>query len=117
MIFTGMCLMTNDVRKLSDFYQKVLKTTSDCDDEIHQEIQIEGALFAILKNEKSKKSGNTDMTIVFTVDDIDREYERLREIGVVILDKPIVQPWGTKNMRFLDPDGNFVIFRTFLTEK
>ena len=29
MIFAGICLMTEDVRKLADFYKEVLQTASD----------------------------------------------------------------------------------------
>ena len=54
------------------------------------------------------------MTMIFTVDNVDEEYERLKKIGVKILDIPTIQPWGAKNMRFSDPDANFVVFRTFL---
>ena len=114
MIFAGICLMTKDVRKLADFYKKVLQTTSDYDDEIHQEVFTNGASFAILKNDENSKAGNSNMTMIFTVDNVDEEYERLKKIGVKILDIPTIQPWGAKNMRFSDPDGNFVVFRTFI---
>ena len=102
--------MTKDVRRLANFYKEVLQTTSDYDDEIHQEIFTNGASLAILKNE----CGNSNMTMIFTVDNVDEEYERLKKIGVRILDTPTIQPWGAKNMRFSDPDGNFVVFRTFI---
>ena len=32
MVFSGLCLITKDVKQLSDFYKMVLKTASDCDD-------------------------------------------------------------------------------------
>mgnify|MGYP003604846702 CR=1 FL=1 len=114
MIFAGICLMTEDVRKLADFYKEILQTASDYDDEIHQEIFTKGASFAILKNDGITQAGNSNMTMIFTVENVDEEYERLKKIGVKILDIPTIQPWGAKNMRFSDPDGNFVVFRTFL---
>ena len=59
MTFSGICLITNDVCRLSEFYQTVLQTTSDCDDNIHQEIHTLGASLALLKseNEESQYSG------------------------------------------------------------
>ena len=115
MIFAGICLMTKDVKKLADFYKEILQTVSDdSDDDIHQEIHTKGASFAILKNDETDRSGNSNMTMIFTVDNVDYEYERLKKNGVKILDIPTIQPWGAKNMRFLDPDGNFVVFRTFI---
>lgn len=112
MLFSGICLLTKDVQRLSDFYQKILQTTSDCDDEIHQEIQTQGAFLAILKYDDAN-GGNLNMNMAFTVDDVDTEYLRLKELGVEILDEPTTRPWGARNMRFCDPDGNYIVFRSF----
>ena len=112
MVFAGICLLTKDVRRLAEFYQKVLQTGSDCDSEIHQEIHTDGACFAILRCEESC-GGNPNMSMAFTVDDVDREYLRLRELGVEIPDEPTDRPWGARNMRFCDPDGNYIVFRSF----
>lgn len=43
MIFAEAGLMTMDVPRLSKFYREVLKTESDCDDTVHQEIRTNGA--------------------------------------------------------------------------
>ena len=112
MHFSGICLLTKDVRRLSNFYQKILQTTSDCDDEIHQEIHTQGAFLAILKYDNTN-SGNPNMNLAFTVDDVDKEYLRLIKLGVEILDEPTTRPWGARNMCFCDPDGNNVVFRSF----
>lgn len=112
MIFEGICLITNDVKRLSEFYQKVLQTTSDSDDDIHQEIKTRGAFLSILYCDQATK-GNPYMSMAFTVDDVDDEFVRLKSLGIKIIDEPTVRPWGAKNMRFCDPDGNFVVFRSF----
>lgn len=112
MLFSGICLLTKDVQRLSNFYQKILQTTSDCDDEIHQEIHTQGAFLAILKYD-GDNGGNPNMNMAFTVDDVDTECLRLKELGVEILDEPTTRPWGAKNMRFCDPDGNYIVFRSF----
>lgn len=112
MLFSGICLLTKDVKRLSDFYQKILQTTSDCDDEIHQEIHTQGAFLAILKCD-SASDGNPNMSMAFTVDNVDKEYLRFKELGVEILDEPTTRPWGARNMRFCDPDGNYIVFRSF----
>lgn len=112
MKFAGICLITSDVRRLSEFYQKILQTTSDCDDEVHQEIHTDGAALAILRCDISN-SGNPNMSMAFTVDDVDDEFARLESMGFEIIDKPTLRPWGAKNMRFCDPDGNFIVFRSF----
>lgn len=113
MIFEGICLITNDVKRLSEFYQNVLQTTSDSDDDIHQEIKTRGAFLSILYCDQATK-GNPYMSMAFTVDDVDDEFVRLKRLGIKIIDEPTMRPWGAKNMRFCDPDGNFVVFRSFL---
>jgi len=113
MIFSGLCLITKDVRRLSSFYKSILNTTSDCDDEIHQEIYSKGAALAILKNDDTHITGNSNMSMAFTVEDVDTEFERLLKLGIEIIDPPTTRPWGARNMRFSDPDGNYIVFRSF----
>ena len=113
MIFSGVCLLTKDVRRLSTFYKSILKTTSDCDDEIHQEIITKGASLAILKYDDISITGNSNMSMAFTVDDVDTEFERLQKLGIEIIDLPTTRPWGARNMKFSDPDGNYIVFRSF----
>lgn len=48
---------------------------------------------------------------------IDAEFERLKKLGVEIVDPPTIRPWGAKNMSFLDPDNNLVTFRCFLKQE
>lgn len=113
MIFSGICLYTKDVKRLSDFYQLVLKTHSDCNDEIHQEILTDGASLAILKCDNAELSGNRNMSMAFTVEDVDSEYNRLQNSGIEITEPPTTRFWGARNMMFCDPDGNNIVFRSF----
>ncbi|MGB4440553.1 MAG: VOC family protein [Sedimentibacter sp.] len=53
------------------------------------------------------------MSIAFTVDDVDEEYERLFKLGIHIIDVPKLQAWGAKDMHFCNPDGNHIYFRSF----
>lgn len=61
----------------------------------------------------SQTNGNPNMSIAFTVDNVFDEFERLKSLNIKIIDPPTVRPWGTVNMRFCDPDGNYVVFRSF----
>ncbi|MCL2884760.1 MAG: VOC family protein [Oscillospiraceae bacterium] len=113
MIFAGICLRTPNVQRLSAFYQAVLQTTSDGNDDIHQEIHTQGAALAILKVD-TEVPGNANLSLAFTVDDVDKEYERLRTLQVTVIDPPTTRPWGARDMMFADPDGNHAVFRSFL---
>jgi predicted enzyme related to lactoylglutathione lyase len=113
MIFAEVCLLTQDVPRLARFYKKVLKTTSDCDDKIHQAMITNGATLTIYNNGEVKNVKNENIVIAFTVEDVDKEFERLQQLGIKILEPPTTRPWGARNMLFTDPDGNHVVFRSF----
>ena len=112
MILGEVCLETNDVIKLSDFYRKLLNLTSDCKDEVHQFILNEGTTLTVSNNGEVKNNQNRNISLAFTVEDVDAEYVRLLQLGVTVIEPPKLQPWGAKNMHFLDPNGNHVYFRS-----
>lgn len=115
MTLAEVCLLTNDVLRLSEFYKKVLNTTSDCDDAIHQLILTNGGAALTIYNDGTEKyNSNQNMCIAFTVENVDEEYERLKKLGVTVIEPPTTRPWGARNMHFCDPDGNHVYFRSLL---
>ncbi len=107
------CLLTKDVPGLAAFYKKILKTASDCEDDVHQAIKTDGALLTIYNNGEVSDNKNENLFLAFTVDDVEEEYKRLKGIGVKILEPPTTRPWGARNLIFEDPDGNRVAFRSF----
>lgn len=46
--------------------------------------------------------------IIFSSDDVDAAFERLRASGAEVLQEPIDQPWGPRDCAFRDPSGNMV---------
>jgi catechol 2,3-dioxygenase-like lactoylglutathione lyase family enzyme len=45
---------------------------------------------------------------VFSTDDVDATFERVRASGAEVLQEPIDQPWGPRDCAFRDPSGNMV---------
>ncbi|MGW0311418.1 VOC family protein [Streptomyces flavidovirens] len=45
---------------------------------------------------------------VFSTDDLDATFERVRASGTEVLQEPIDQPWGPRDCAFRDPSGNMV---------
>jgi uncharacterized glyoxalase superfamily protein PhnB len=45
------------------------------------------------------------LLVVFTVDDIDTEYARLRDAGVTIVTPIETEPWGERYFQMTDPNG------------
>lgn len=113
MILGEVCLETNDVIRLADFYRTILNIAGESQDAVHQFILTEGTTLTVYNDGKHKNNRNENISLAFTVKDVDEEYERLVTLGVYVIDPPKLQPWGAKNMHFCDPDGNHVYFRSF----
>ena len=110
------CLLTNDVLRLAAFYKQLLCVENGSDDETHQFIITEGTTLTIYNDGTVKNNLNQNICLAFTVDDIDREYEKVAALGAEITEPPTKRPWGTINMRFYDPDHNRVFFRSYPRE-
>ncbi len=57
------------------------------------------------------------MIIEFQVDDVDKEYERLKTLVSDWVLEPTTMPWGNRSMLFRDPDGNLVNLFAPVTEE
>lgn len=112
MIIGEVCLCTNDVKRLADFYKALLGVDNCSEDEVHQFILTEGTALTIYNDGSVKNNANRNIALAFTVDDVDAEYERLLSLSVPILEKPTTRPWGARNMHIADPDGNYIYFRS-----
>ncbi|HEX6153456.1 MAG TPA: VOC family protein [Solirubrobacterales bacterium] len=44
----------------------------------------------------------------FHSDDLDADFEKVREAGAEIVEEPSEQPWGTRDFAVRDPSGNLV---------
>ncbi len=110
-------LLTNDVVRLADFYKALLNIENNSTDEVHQTIISEETMLTIYNDGTVKSNHNINMCLAFTIEDIDSEYKKLKELGVEMITEPQKQPWGTYNMSFYDPDRNIIFLRQFLFER
>lgn len=119
MIFAGICIITDNVSRLSDFYKKVLQAAAEGDD-THVTIQTNGVGMAIFSKNgmedmvagSTKYTGNSSSVLMFEVEDVDAEYERLKTMNIEFIMLPTTYPWGSRALWFKDPDGNIVDFYT-----
>lgn len=57
------------------------------------------------KPERIAGSAGEGLLVVFVVDDIDAEYERVQREGVPIVTPIETEPWGERYFQALDPNG------------
>ncbi len=115
--FNSICVITDHVQAMCDFYCRVLQTSSEGDDAFRA-FSTEGAQLTIFHARGMEQMAPGSMegslhggcALEFEVEDVDCEYERLRELGVPIVKPPTTQPWGVRSVWFRDPDGNIVNF-------
>ncbi|MGW8065452.1 VOC family protein [Streptomyces ziwulingensis] len=48
--------------------------------------------------------------VIFTTDDVDATFERVRAAGAEVLQEPVDQPYGVRDCAFRDPSGNMLRF-------
>ncbi|MDR2074068.1 MAG: VOC family protein [Oscillospiraceae bacterium] len=122
MKLTHICIITKSVRKLTDFYKKILQISPSIDMDEYAEFELGGAKLAIFDSEMHGTvasnslipESNKSVIIEIAVDDVDKEYERLCKENVTIVRKPGDQVWGVRSFYFKDCDGNLVDFYTHL---
>lgn len=110
------CLLTNDVPRLAAFYKQLLDVENDSQDEIHQFILAEETALTVYNDGTVKNNQNQNICLAFTVDDMEKAYQKVLAIGAQIIEAPKKRPWGAVNMSFYDPDHNVIFFRSFPNE-
>ena len=55
---------------------------------------------------------NKSVIIEFLVENVDEDYEKIKDLTSEIVQKPTTMPWGNRSLLFRDPDGNLINFFT-----
>lgn len=114
---TGLCLLTDDVVRLSRFYAEVLDVKVDGGDPFAT-VACHGAELSFFSWQGMEqmsagsrgRAGTGPFTLEVEVDEVDAWYARLQALGAPIVKPPTTQPWGRRSVWFRDPDGNIVNF-------
>ena len=117
MRFNGICLVTRDVQRLRSFYTAILQVEVKGDDTFTM-LSTQGAALSIFTEAGMERmapgsmqdSGCGRYTLEFEVEDVDREFERLKAMDVIFVKPPTTQTWGRRSVWFRDPDGNIINF-------
>ena len=120
MKLTHSCIITENIKKLNEFYKDALQIEPQMYGDDYTEFPTEGgilSLFSYKAHEELAKGSvvpalNRCLELEFNVDDVDNEYVRLQQLGAEIVKPLTTQPWGNRSFYFRDPDGNLINFYT-----
>lgn len=112
------CLITNDVKRLTEFYERVLQVKPHASGDSYVEFPTNAgtlAIFDAVAQEKyipgvAQAGQNKSAILEFNVSNVDQEYARLQGIVKTWVKPPTTQSYGTRSIYFRDPDGNLVDF-------
>lgn len=123
MEFVSIRIITDDVARLVEFYEKATGVSATWSTEDFAEIGTPGATLAIGSTRtvpmfapgSARPADNHSVILEFLVDDVDRVYENLTGLVTDFVNEPTTMPWGNRALLFRDPDGNLVNFFTPVT--
>jgi predicted enzyme related to lactoylglutathione lyase len=124
MNFVSTRIITADVARLVAFYELVTGLSAVWGNELFAELPTGAGTLAIGSDKtvplfgagSAEPAANRSAILEFIVDDVDAEYERLREHVGDVVTEPTTMPWGNRALLFRDPDGNLVNLFTPVTD-
>ncbi len=124
MKFVSTRIITADVHRLVDFYEMVTAASAVWGNELFAQIPTSVGTLAIGSDKtvplfgdgSAEPAANRSAIVEFLVDDVDAEFERLRDRVGEVVTEPTTMPWGNRALLFRDPDGNLVNLFTPVTD-
>ena len=124
MKFASVRMITDDPQRVVQFYEQVTGVSAVWPAPVFAELRLPSCTIAFgaaqtaqLFNNAARPADNHNMIIEFQVDDVDKEYERLKTLVSEWAQEPTTMPWGNRSILFRDPDGNLVNLFTPVTEE
>jgi catechol 2,3-dioxygenase-like lactoylglutathione lyase family enzyme len=124
MDFVSIRIITDDVARLTGFYERATGVQATWSNENFAELATGSATLAIASTRTvplfapgaARSASNSTVIIEFLVDDVDGVYRNLAGSVEDFVNEPTTMPWGNRSLLFRDPDGNLVNFFTPVTE-
>jgi predicted enzyme related to lactoylglutathione lyase len=113
-------IITGDIKRLVEFFEKATAIPAKWSTEDFAEIVTNSFTLAIGSTRTlsffgegvAQPANNKSVIIEFLVENVDDEYERIKDLTSDIVQKPTTMPWGNRSLLFRDPDGNLINFFT-----
>ena len=123
MDFVSIRIITGDVARLVEFYERATGVKADWSTEDFAELRTTSGTLAIASTRtvglfaagSARPADNNTVIIEFLVDDVDGMHRNLTGFIAEFVTEPTTMPWGNRSLLFRDPDGNLVNFFTPVT--
>jgi predicted enzyme related to lactoylglutathione lyase len=123
MDFVSIRIITGDVTRLVEFYERATGVKADWATEDFAELRTTSGTLAIGSTRtvglfapgSARPADNKTVIIEFLVDDVDDVHRNLADAVADFVTEPTTMPWGNRSLLFRDPDGNLVNFFTPVT--
>jgi uncharacterized glyoxalase superfamily protein PhnB len=118
-------IVTANLEPMRTFYQQVLQVEPQIYRGNYVEFTMEAGTLALWRQSEFETFGvapmrgaaNQSVLIEFEVEDVDREYTRLKALPMEWVQELTTQPWGHRAFYVRDPDGNVLNVHTVVEEK
>lgn len=120
-------LVTDRYKESVNFYKEFLGFTQEREipEEEFCQFSLKNCSFAVYgRNQAEKLLGKEYITqaggAIYTLPEtqnIDKEYQNLKQKGVRFIKEPATQPWGQRTAYFTDPDGHIWEIQQWLSRK
>lgn len=113
-------IITADIKRLVEFFEKATGVTAKWLTDAFAEI-VTGTFTLAIGSTRTlvffgegvaQAAANKSVIIEFLVENVDDDYERIKDLTNDIVQKPTTMPWGNRSLLFRDPDGNLINFFT-----
>jgi predicted enzyme related to lactoylglutathione lyase len=116
--FRSVRVISDDVKQMVEFYEQATGLPARWATEDFAELVTPSCTLAIGSTRTLQMFGegsgrpadNHSAIIEFRVNDVDEEYEKLKDLVGEFVQAPTTMPWGNRSLLFRDPDGNLVNF-------
>ncbi|MFI0214016.1 VOC family protein [Streptomyces lydicus] len=123
MDFVSIRIITGDVARLVEFYERATGVRAVWATEDFAELRTPHATLAIAGTRtvplfapgSARPADNRSVITEFLVDDVDHVHQNLSGSVTDFVTEPTTMPWGNRSLLFRDPDGNLVNFFTPLS--
>ncbi len=118
-------IITADIKRLVQFFEAATSSTAKWSTDDFAEITSQSFTLAIGSTRTlaffgegiAEPATNKSVIIEFLVENVDNDYQKIKDLTNDIIQEPTTMPWGNRSLLFRDSDGNLINFFTPVSDE